>query len=281
MIIKQFIYLFIIPILLFSFFATGCGQTTDNITSLGKLGITTAINNDNSPFNDFEQVVISTAPEIYLSAQIINVVQGTKAQVEWRYVTGNQIIATEFFKGERSDDKPHEFVIKTSPATSFFSSQITLSDINWPVGSYEVTVTLNNQTIKKINFNIVNDNDFDQLSKKAMLKNLYLGSMVNKENQIAVPGDNFACDQEKIYAVALFQNVPAGTIIKANWTYLDTNRIITNFSVPFSGAGYLPFEINLDRFSRLWSNRLWPAGTYKVSIYVDNVLVTTRNFTVS
>ncbi len=280
MITKQFIYLLIVPVLLFSFFATGCRQTSDT-ASLGQFGITTAINNDNSPFNNFEQVVISTAPEIYLSTQIIDAIKGTKVQVEWRYVTGDQTIATEIFKGERSSDKPHEFIIGTSPTTSFFSSRIILSDINWLVGSYEVIIMLNNRAIQRADFNIVNDSDFDQLSKKAMLENLYLGSMVNKENQIAVPGDNFARDQEKIYAVALFRNVPAGTTIKASWAHLDTNRVITNFSVPFSGADYLPFEISLSRFSRLWPSGLWPTGTYKVSIYVDNVLVTTRNFTVS
>lgn len=268
--------LFLLPLILI-LTAAGC---RGNVSNIGKVAVATQVNIDNSPIGDSQSVILATTPAIYLSAEVINGQIGTKVDVEWRYITGNKILATEFFRGNRNNSRPHEFVTGKKLTDSFLSSRIVLSKLGWDLGSYEVVIQLDGQIVKRIGFNIVSSNEFDDMSKKAMLKKLYLGSKINNQAQIAIPGSRFTQNQEKIYAVALLQNVPAGTIIQAVWKHLDNNQVITSFSVPFSNSGYLPFEISLDRFGRLWSDNLWPKGTYEVSIYVDNVLVTTSNFTV-
>lgn len=268
--------LFLLPLVLI-LTAAGC---KGDVASIGKVAIVTQINIDNSPMGDSQSVILATTPVIYLSTEVINGQTGTKVDVEWRYVTGDRILATELFRGRQNSSQPHEFVTGKQPTNSFLSSRIVLSKLGWDLGSYEAVIQLNGQIVKQIGFNIVSSNEFDDMSKKAMLKQLYLGSKVNDQGQIAIPGSRFTQNQEKIYAVALFQNVPAGTIIQAVWKHLDNNQVITNFSIPFSHSGYLPFEISLDRFGRLWADSLWPKGIYEISIYVDNVLVTTSNFTV-
>jgi hypothetical protein len=172
-------------------------------------------------------------------------------------------------------------VIGLKPTTSYLSSKINLSGAGWSVGTYEITVNLNDKEIGKLNFNIVGDKDFDLLAKKNLLKSFYLGSQINKDKQITLPGTVFARNQDKIYAVALFKEVPAGTTMKAIWKYLDNNQSIDTFYTQFSGSGYLAFEISLEKFGRLWSDGLWPKGNFEVSLYVDNVLIITKNFTVS
>ena len=268
--------LFLLPLILI-LTAAGC---KGDVTSIGKVAVVTQVNIDNSPVGDSQSVILATTPVIYLSAEVINGQPGAKVDIQWRYVTGDKILVTESFRGRQSSSQPHEFVTGKKPINSFLSSRIILSKLGWDLGSYEAIIQLNGQLIKRIGFNVVSGNEFDEMSKKAMLKKLYLGSKVNEQGQIAIPGSRFAQNQEKIYAVALLQNVPAGTIIQAVWKHLDNNQVITNFSVPFSSGGYLPFEINLDRFGRLWADNLWPKGIYEVSIYVDNVLVTTSNFTI-
>lgn len=273
--IKRLLFLLALVLILT---AAGC---RGEVTSVGEIAITTQIDGDNKPVGGSQQVILSTIPVIYLTAEVINAKQGTAVSVEWRYVTKDQILATELFRGGRNSDKPHEFITGLKPTNSFLASYLILSSLSWPPGSYEALIKLDGRTVKQIGFNIVGSREFDELSKKAMLKKLYLGSRINDQGQMAIPGSNFTQSQEKIYAVALLQGVPPSTVVKATWKYLDANQVITDFSVFFSGSDYLPFEISLERFGRLWPDGLWPRGTYEVALYVDNVLVTTKNFIVS
>ena len=274
---KSYSYLLLILPLFLILTAAGCQK---EVTSLGRVAITTQINNDNTPTGESQQILLLTTPVIYLTAEIINAKHNTQVTVEWHYLTEDQMLATESFRGGRTQGRPHEFVVAPQPMTSFLSSRITLSDLSWSLGSYQASIKLNGQLVKQIEFNIVGDKEFHEFFPKAMLKSFYLGSQINNKNQITIPGDRFTRDQEEIYAVALLRDVPIGTTIKVTWKYLDANRVITDFSVPFSGDGYLPFKITLNRFSRLWSDGLWPVGIYEITFYVDNVLVTTKNFAV-
>lgn len=274
---KSYSYLLLILPLFLMLTAAGCRE---EVTSLGRVAIAIQINNDNTPVGESQQVLLLTTPVIYLTAEIVNAKHDTQVIVEWRYLTEDQVLATEFFRGGRTQGRPHEFIVAPQPVTSFLASRITLSDLSWSLGSYQASIELNGQLVKQIEFNIVSDKEFYEFSPKAMLRSFYLGSQINNKNQITIPGDRFTQDQEEIYAVALLQDVPTGTTIKVTWRYLDANRVITDFSVPFSGDGYLPFKITLSRFSRLWSDGLWPVGIYEIAFYVDNVLVTTKNFAV-
>ncbi|OGB74427.1 hypothetical protein A2V68_01855 [candidate division Kazan bacterium RBG_13_50_9] len=252
-----------------------------SITSVGRVAVATQVGSDNAPVGKPQLIILSTVPAIYLSAEVVSAKPGTKVDVEWRYVTGGQTIATESFRGGRSAESPHEFVTGLQPTTSFLSSRIDRDNLSWPLGSYEATLRLDGEEVQRVGFNVVADKDFEEFSRKAMVKNLYLGSQVNNQNQITIPTTTFQRNQGKIYAVALFQSVPAGTTVRAVWKHLDSGKLINDFSASFSGSGYLPFDISLSRFSRLWPDGLWPAGTYEVSLYVDNTQVTTRNFFIS
>ncbi len=249
-------------------------------TIIDELGITTKVGVDNSPVFGFSSVVSSTASEIYLSGRIVDAVKGMELKVVWIHVTNNTTIATEVLSGERSRRNQYDFITGSNPKTSYFVSRIVLNDIGWSTGDYEVIVESDNQVIKIINFEIVSNQDFDKASKKNMLRSFYLGSQINVDNQITIPTKEFSQDQTDIYAVALLRNVPLGTTVKASWLYIDNNQKITDFARQFSGNGYLPFNISLDDFSRLWSDGIWPIGHYKVNIYVDNTLIVTENFVV-
>lgn len=258
--------------------AAGCGGKP---TQIGRVAIATQINRDNSPVGESQLNILLITPTIYFCAEAINAKEGSAIDVEWRYLTGDRLLATETFRGGRTDDRPQEFITGVGPVTSWIYSHITLSGLSWPVGSYEVTLRLNGKTERQTDFNIVGSQEFDELGKRALVESFYLGSKLNDQNQVAIPGNQFTRSQEKIYAVALLKNAPVATKVKAIWRYLEKGVTINEFLTTFSGSGYLPFEISLSHFGRIWPDRLWPAGTYSVSLYVDNVLVTTKNFSVS
>lgn len=258
---------------------SGCGQPKEGV-SLANLTTTNQINADNSPVSS-KNVFLSSTPAIYFTAKVIDATQNTVVEVKWRNATKDQVLATESFKGGRTKDRPQEFMVGLKPTTSYLYSKISLSGIGWSIGTYEIQAKLNGVEVGKLNYNIVADDDYDLINKRNLLKNLYLGSQINQDKQITVPSTVFDRDQEKIYASALFKDVPVGTTIRTVWKYLDGNREIDSFYTKFSGSGYLVFEISLEKFGRLWSDGLWPKGNFEVSLYVDNVLIITKNFTVS
>jgi len=258
--------------------AAGCGSKPAQID---RAVIAMEINHDNSPVREAQPNLLLTTPAIYLCAEVANAKEDTTIDVEWRYLTADRVLATEAFRGGRTDDRPQEFVTGVGPATSWIYSHITLTGLSWPVGSYEVTVKLDGREVSRVDFNVVGSQQFDELSKKALVESFYLGSKLNDQSQIAIPGSQFPRSQGEIYAVALLKGAPAATKVRAVWRYLEGGVTINDFLTTFSGSGYLPFDISLSRFGKLWPDRLWPVGTYSVSLYVDNILVTTKNFTVS
>ena len=143
------------------------------------------------------------------------------------------------------------------------------------MGEYQVAVELNNKLVKQIGFKIVTEQEFNAAVKKGMIKSLYLGDQINSQNQIISPKTTFSRTTPKIYAVALMSNVPAKTSIKATWRYWESGLIVSEYSTTFSGSGYLPFEMDLDRVGSQWGK-----GTYTVAVFVDNVQISSKDFTI-
>lgn len=256
--------------------ASGCKTSDTGQAQLGKLAVTTQINQDNTPVAELS-LIIDTAPKIYLSAEIINGRRGDRAQVTWRNLVKDQIIATENFTGRRQNDRPYDFIGLPSPATSWLASAITLTDINWPAGDYEAVIQLNDREAQRVGFTITTEQKFDVDAKKALVKNLWLGTQINSQNQITIPSTKFDRYAERIYAVVLLQKVPAGTRLTGSWKLLETGRVINEFMTDFSGGGYLPFALALDEVGRT----IWAKGNYSFSLFVDNVLVRSQSFSIS
>lgn len=263
-------------IALFILGAAGCRGGGSDTVQLGRLVITTQINQDNTPVAEVATVV-DNAPKIYLTAEIINGRKGDRVQVTWRRIAKDQTIATENFTGRRSSERPSEFVAGTTPATSWLASTLTLTDISWSIGDYEAVVQLNDNEGQRVGFTIVTEREYDAAIKQSWVKSVRLGTEINSQYQITVPATQFERTTDKIYAVALLQNVPARTKFQGAWKLLETNLTLSNFITEFSGNGYLPFELSLDQAGR----SVWTKGNYTFTLYVDNLPVATNNFTIS
>lgn len=265
----------LLSLLWFILAAAGCQSSTTK-ASLGALAVTTQIRGDNSPMAELA-VIVDNVPQIYVSAQIINARRGDKVDVIWKYLPTNQTMATEIFTGHRTSDRPTEFVGGARPVTSYLASKLILSDISWPVGDYQVTVRLNQGEEKQVGFSVTTEQKYDIELKKAMVQNLWLGTQINEQNQIISPSTKFNKTDNQIYAVALLKGVPVGTQIKGSWKMLSTNEELGSFLTTFSDGGYLPFELTLDQLGRT----IWPKGSYLFTLSVDNLVVATKNFSIS
>ncbi|MFH0912539.1 MAG: hypothetical protein V1807_02705 [Patescibacteria group bacterium] len=256
--------------------AASCSKSSSSIATIGEMAVTTQINNDNTPISSLP-VILDTSQKIYATVELINIQRGDNVQVIWSYTPKNQIIATETFNGRRASDQPYDFIGGPSPATSWLASSVTLTDLNWPNGDYEIVVQLNRKEIKKLGFTVTNEHELDTVTKQAMIKNTWLGKGINSNHQITLPTTNFSKTDDNIYAVVLTKDIPTNTRLKAQWELLETGQIINEFITTVSGSEYVPFVLNLQQSNRT----TWAKGNYTFSLFVDNVMVGTKNFQIS
>ena len=85
----------------------------------------------------------------------------------------------------------------------------------------------------------------------------------------------YAPDQP-FYMVAILQNAPDDTTVKASWTLveaegMDPNQLLDEAEVT-SGDNTLYFDLS--------SDQLWPVGKYKVDLYIGDELSKTLEFEV-
>ena len=111
----------------------------------------------------------------------------------------------------------------------------------------------------------------------ANFQDLATASEVDSETQEPITETQvFAVDTPVIYVTGRVENAPEATVIKASWIYLDLD------------PEYLIEEAELTleevssaiAFSLSKPDNGWPAGEYKVELYIDNDLAETVTFTV-
>ncbi len=92
--------------------------------------------------------------------------------------------------------------------------------------------------------------------------------------------DAYPSDQKKFHAVVTIANAPTDTAVRAVWTAVDVgnaaapNTRIDQFEIKSQGSRNLDFTLTPD-------GDHFPAGTYKVDLYVNDKFDRTLNFTVA
>ncbi len=92
--------------------------------------------------------------------------------------------------------------------------------------------------------------------------------------------DTFPPDQPKLHAVVSIANAPDDTKLKAAWTAIDVgaaaapNTLIDSTEITAGGTRNVDMTLALD------AGKLWPAGSYKVDIYLNGKMDRTLKFTV-
>ena len=145
------------------------------------------------------------------------------------------------------------------------------NDQLWPVGAYKVEIYLNDKLKQTLEFSV-------EGSPAAAVNTTsgaatYDAYMVSKAGGGVTETDVFATN-ESFYLIVDLTNAPADTVSKAVWyaanvVGVDANTLIDE--AEFQGNGEVTYDLSNDG--------PWPIGTYKVEVYVNNVLDRIVQFT--
>ena len=146
------------------------------------------------------------------------------------------------------------------------------NDQLWPVGLYKVELYLNDKLNQTLEFSVEGIPATANTNAGAALFNAY---MVSKANGSVTQTNVFAIN-EPFYLIVDLTSAPADTVSKVVWyaanaAGIDANTLIDD--TEFQGNGEVTFDLS--------NNGPWPLGTYKVEVYVNNVLDRTVQFTVA
>jgi len=146
------------------------------------------------------------------------------------------------------------------------------NDQLWPIGDYKVELYLNDKLNQTLEFSVEGSAASANTPAGAAAFDAY---MVSKFNGGDTQTDVFA-PVEPFYLIVDLTNAPADTVSKAAWYAVDVVGAEANSLIDeseFQGNGEVTFDLS--------NNGLWPTGSYKVEVYINNVLDRTLQFTVA
>lgn len=255
-----------------------CRPSTENLPSIGQVVLASAIKNNNEPSNDLEQVAAGTAV-LYLTAEVQRPTKSTSVTITW-FRLPNQIIATETFNGSRGGSTSvNQTDFDQRYRSSWLASQVRRPGASWLLGDYKAEVELNGQLAKTLFFSVVRDSDADRESASQAISSLQFGDGLGDDNLIARSKTTFKRDADHLYVqLGLANSVQAGTDIEISIRYIREDLVVNTFSAVVGSDNTMLFDLNRDRFGKLWSDRLWPTGSFEVVVRVNGVVGRTVNF---
>lgn len=100
----------------------------------------------------------------------------------------------------------------------------------------------------------------------ANFSDLQMASEIDEDNNPVVPVDSFTVDSPVIYVTGTLNNAPEGTVIKAEWVYVEEEPPIYIDSVELEAVEITTsFNFNFTK-----PDNGWPVGKYEVRLYIDN-----------
>lgn len=144
------------------------------------------------------------------------------------------------------------------------------NDQPWPVGKYKVELFLNDKLNQTLEFSVEASPAVEANGAGA-----FDAYMVSDAGGNTVATDTYMPD-ETFYLVVDLSHMPANALSKAIWYAVNATGITPNSQIEvseYTGNGEITFNLS--------NNNPWPAGTYAVEIYVNNVFERTVQFNVA
>lgn len=82
------------------------------------------------------------------------------------------------------------------------------------------------------------------------------------------------------YAVADIKNAPQGTVVKAVWVAVDVPDLEEDAEIPEQTLDITEESYTGTIYFQLSNDFLWPAGTYRVDVYLNDTLAQALEFSV-
>jgi hypothetical protein len=103
------------------------------------------------------------------------------------------------------------------------------------------------------------------------------------DNSVTGPTTTFAANAPMLHCVTKVANVPDGTTVRAVWTAVTAtdasgtaikDQQICEKTTPLAADGAVDFTLSVP------TSGVWPAGSYKVDLYLNDKLDRTLTFTI-
>ncbi len=254
--------------------AASCSRGAETVIS--DVVIATSVKVQNTPENNLTEVNASSEV-IYLSARVDHPSSVTQVQVRW-YQLPSQLIAKESFTGRRSGTHPFDF--DRGASSSFLASRIEREGISWTTGEYRAEVFLGDQLAKTVFFKVISDAEANQQAIASKVQQIRLGDALNSQFKVDKDVAIFTRATNDIYIQIGLIGISPNTEVKTNVRYIKEDQQVANFTSEVTGDKELLLTLSRERFGRLWPDRLWPEGTFEVSIIIGGVQARTRTFQV-
>jgi len=274
---KQLKPLLVLLLALLTLSGARCGGIAATRPAVEQAVIATSIHYDNQPDNNIEQVPTSTAV-IYLAAEVTDPTSATTVQVTW-YQLPNQVIATETFAGKRQSSS-NQLDFDYQKSASWLASRVERPGLSWPMGEYRAEVRLGSQLAKTVFFKVVSDIAAEEASAKKIIRSVKFGDTLNDSNQLSSSKTSFRRTAPAIYIQVELAGAKPGTDLQVGVRYVKDDLLINTFSSVVMGDDQLVFALSRDRFGKLWSDQLWPVGSFQVTAKVNGVAAWTGSFLV-
>jgi len=204
--------------------------------------------------------VFAATDKIHLILKVGNTADGAKIKAVWSLVAATgyepRVLDESLLTLKRGENVGHFILTNDQP---------------WPVGSYRVAIYMHDKLSRTLEYQVAQAEVKTPTIESAILAKGY-------ENVDPVdPTNVFAPDDITIHLVAKVGNAVEGTNLRAIWYVAEVQ-------------GYEPQTIdeatytlvageNIDDFT-LTNDKPWPAGKYKVELYLDGRLAQTLEYEV-
>jgi hypothetical protein len=193
--------------------------------------------------------------DFYLLGDLKNAPSDTKLKAVW---TGVEV----------KDNPPNTVIDEKELVTGDGTFTFSLVNNNpvWPAGNYKVDLYLNDKLDQTVEFTV------EQIEQAGTIQNLRLASDEQGTQSTSVfnPQDDF-------YLLGELADTADQTQLKAAWTAVNIEGYTPNTAIDSAelSTGNGPFVFSLKK-----TKPAWPAGTYKVDLYINQALAQTVEFTV-
>ncbi len=249
----------------------GCdGEVSFTTASLSEATMATGIDSESKPVgatNVFE----ANTPEIFCSVKLSNAPSDTEVLSEWVYI-----------KGELEDVTDH--VIDSFPVvtdgTRYIEFSMTRPDNGWPTGEYEMVLYVDGKEKVTLPFTVgETSGSFATTAPSASLSEATMTLGVDSQSRPLNPTTTFSVDTLEIFCSVLLSDAPEGTSILSEWYYVSgeledvTNLLIDSVPLAADSTQYVQFSLTIP-------DNGWPAGEYKLVLYLDGAEEVSVPFTV-
>lgn len=253
--------------------AVSCSGDKD-VTSVGQVTVATGLELYNQASNELSKVSASVE-KIYLSVEILNPIQFTRVRVKW-YQLPSKLLASEDFIGRR--DGSNKFDFNRNAGASFLASSIVKNSVSWPIGEYKAEVFINNNLAKTVFFNVVTEIEASTSRLAAIVRSLKTGDELNNQFKLGNNKTVFNRTTDNIYVQANIRNAEPGTDLTIRVRYVKEDRVFATFAYEIIDDEDIVIDLTRDRFGKLWTDKLWPEGTFEAMVLVNNVKVSSHTF---